>query len=309
MKGHQISNLIVDLRGNGGGYLRTAHDMADEFLDRGKLIVYTEGRMEDRKTYNATRAGKLEDVELVILIDEGSASASEILAGAIQDHDRGTIIGRRSFGKGLVQQEVSLGDNSAIRLTIARYYTPTGRCIQKPYGEGVDYQNDYFDRLERGELLSADSIDFPDSLKFVTPGGKVVYGGGGIMPDIFVPIDTTENSEYLSEILYAGLVNEYAFDYVDRNRTMLNAYKNPEKYEKEFVITDSALNTFFDFCADKGVPRDPEGADVSKTEFKYRLKANIARDVWGDEGFYRVILKEDKVVDAAMKFFREKANS
>ena len=180
----KLNNLVLDLRGNGGGYLQTAVSLADEFLGENNLVVYTEGKAQKRKTYPATEKGKLENINIIILIDEGSASASEVLAGAIQDNDRGIIIGRRSFGKGLVQDQLFFDDESALRLTIARYYTPTGRSIQKPYGEGIDYGNDYFTRLENGELLYADSISFPDSLKFTTPNGKIVYGGGGIMPDI-----------------------------------------------------------------------------------------------------------------------------
>lgn len=236
-----LKNLVIDLRDNGGGYLQTAVELADEFLPANKMIVYTKGKAYDNKEYKASDNGKLDAINLYILINENSASASEVLAGAIQDNDRGTIIGRRSFGKGLVQDQLFFDDRSALRLTIARYYTPTGRSIQKPYGEGIDYENDYFTRYENGELLNSDSISFPDSLKYTTPGGKTVYGGGGIMPDHFVGIDTMGASDYLSEIGFNGLLNRFGFEYADSHREELNSFDNAEAFISSFKINDSTL--------------------------------------------------------------------
>ncbi|MEM7161178.1 MAG: S41 family peptidase [Bacteroidota bacterium] len=298
----QLDNLILDLRGNGGGYLTTAVDLADEFLGDRKMIVYTEGQAYDRETHKATSKGKLDDINLYILIDENSASASEVLAGAIQDHDRGTIIGRRSFGKGLVQEQKFFDDNSAIRLTIARYYTPTGRSIQKPYGDGIDYENDYAERYESGELLSADSISFPDSLKFTTPGGKVVYGGGGIMPDLFVGIDTLGASEYFSELNYNGLINRYAFQYADDNRDRLNDYDKYEFFIENFEVNSDLLEQFIQFAENNGVDKDEKGLMASKEIIKDRLKAYIARNIWKNDAFYTALLQDDKVYNATIKY-------
>ncbi|MCK4749376.1 MAG: PDZ domain-containing protein, partial [Bacteroidales bacterium] len=218
-----MKQLILDLRWNGGGFMNAATDIADQFLTAGTPIVYTEGHSQPRKNILATAKGELLQHELIILIDERSASASEILAGAIQDNDRGLILGRRSFGKGLVQQQTMFSDGSALRLTIARYYTPTGRSIQKPYENGLDdYIHEVYDRFERGEFIYADSIKFADSLKFTTPGGKTVYGGGRIMPDIFVPFDTTLYTDYFTRVSSRGLIYRYAFKYADQNRNNMN---------------------------------------------------------------------------------------
>jgi carboxyl-terminal processing protease len=217
-----MKNLILDLQGNGGGYLRTAKALADEFLKDGDLLVFTQGRSFPKDESFATSGGSYEKGKLIVLIDKSSASASEIVAGAIQDHDRGLIIGRRSFGKGLVQKPVQLPDGSAVRLTTQRYYTPAGRCIQKSYEEGVDaYRKEKYERLEKGELSSMDSIIYPDSLKFFTANNRVVYGGGGIMPDLFVPIDTTMGSEYYYAVVRKGAMNSFALDFVNKSRSSL----------------------------------------------------------------------------------------
>ncbi len=294
-----MEEIIVDLRGNGGGFLNAAVQLSEEFLQKGQLIVYTEGKSSPRKSYYASKNGTYSEMPMAVLINQGSASASEILAGAIQDNDRGTIIGRRSFGKGLVQEHLSLSDQSALRLTVARYYTPTGRSIQKPYGEGVDYEGDYDFRYAHGELLEPDSIDFPDSLKYTTPGGRVVYGGGGIMPDIFVGIDTVGASQYLSIVSYQGLLNQFGFDYADQNRDALSHYKSYTEYRRDFKISDALLERFIKYSEDKGVARDPLGIRASKDVLKTRIKAYVARNIWGNDGYYSIMNGDDNVLREA----------
>ena len=303
--GTGIDRLVIDLRGNGGGYLQSAIELADEFLKDGELIVYTEGKHQDKRTYEATKKGKLENLEVIILINEGSASASEILAGAIQDNDRGTIIGRRSFGKGLVQDEMEFKDNSAIRLTIARYYTPSGRCIQKPYGNGVDYEGDYMERYERGEMLSQDSIALEDSLKFKTKSGRIVYGGGGIMPDVFIPIDTTSNSKFLSEVLYNGMINQFSFNYADGHRKELEAISSAENFNGRFVIDEAILDKFLDYAEKEKISPTLGELQRSKVELKMRLKAGIARVIWGEKGYFTVFLAGDQEYKAALDYKRK----
>lgn len=302
LKAKGMKKLILDLRGNPGGYLEAAVDLADEFLPMGKLIVYTEGKAHPKREFNASTRGGFEKNDLVVLVDEGSASASEIVAGAVQDNDRAMVIGRRTFGKGLVQEQNEFPDGSAVRLTIARYYTPTGRSIQKPYKEGVEaYYNEEMTRLTHGELQNPDSIRFADSLKFTTPGGRTVYGGGGIMPDIFVPLDTAERSFYLTEVLYNGIVNQFAFDYADRQREKLKGYKSLENFDKSFEVTDAVLNEFISFAAKSGVGRND--ADIRKSDkiLRNQLKSLIARNIWGNEGFYRVYHRSDSTMDEALR--------
>ena len=295
-----MSELVIDLRGNGGGYLTAAVQIAEEFLQKGQLIVYTEGKSSPRKSYHASKRGEFSEIPLAILIDQGSASASEILAGAIQDNDRGLIIGRRSFGKGLVQEHMSLPDNSALRLTVARYYTPTGRSIQKPYGEGIDYDGDYAHRFETGELVSADSIAFPDSLRFETPGGRIVYGGGGIMPDIFVGLDTAGASEYLSIVSYRGIINQFGFDYADAHREDLTTYGDFQEFDRAFNVNGSLLDNFVSYAEQQGVIPDSDGIQLSQEVLKLRIKAYIARNIWGNDGFYAVMSDDDKVLREAL---------
>lgn len=305
LKQEGMTKLIIDLRGNGGGYLNTAVEIADEFLSNGKGIVYTEGKARPRKDYKATKEGQFEEGKLIVLIDDGSASASEILAGALQDNDRATIIGRRSFGKGLVQEQSEFTDGSAIRLTIARYYTPTGRSIQKPYAHGVEaYYDEEFHRFESGELQNADSIKITDSLKYKTTGGKIVYGGGGITPDIFVGIDTSGRSRYLSEVIYNGLVNDFAFDYADKERTTLRSYKTVEKYKNTFVINENVMNEFVAYAEKNGVKRNDAQLAQSKEILKTQLKALIARNIWNNQGFYPVIGMQDNILKKAIELMK-----
>jgi carboxyl-terminal processing protease len=285
-----MTKLILDLRGNGGGVMKTAIEVADEFIGDGELIVYTEGMHHEREVANASGDGLFEKGDLLILIDEGSASASEIVAGAIQDHDRGTIMGRRSFGKGLVQEQLDFKDGSALRLTVARYYTPTGRCIQKSYKDGLDvYNGDYYHRYMTGELEHPDSIKFPDSLKYKTPKGKIVYGGGGIMPDIYVPLEKDSSLQYYNQCINKGLVYQFAFDYTDRNRNQLMRFKDVDKFDAGFNISETLYNEFIREAGNKGVKR--QGRDLSKSDryIKTMLKAYIGRNLLDNDGFYPIL--------------------
>jgi carboxyl-terminal processing protease len=311
MKRNGMKQLIIDLRGNPGGYLDAATKLADEFLGNKKTIVYTEGRARPRTSYEATAVGEFEDTRVVVLIDEGSASASEILAGALQDWDQGTIIGRRSFGKGLVQEQTILPDGSAIRLTIARYYTPTGRSIQKPYKNGFDdYNNELNQRFDHSELFSVDSIRFPDSLKYTTPGGKTVYGGGGIMPDIFVPIDTSgRNNMFLLEVYNQGLVSQFAYDYVDDNRNKLKSYKSFDEFNKDFTITPAIFDSFIRKAVSKNIRRNDREIDEVAPFLKNQMKAFIARQIFKSEGYYPVLLQEDKTYQKALEVLRANPDS
>ncbi len=255
LKNRGMKHLIFDLRGNGGGYLGVAVQLADEFLDKSKLIVYTEGAASPKQTYNAKNKGAFEKGKLIILIDEGSASASEIVSGAIQDWDRGIIMGRRSFGKGLVQKSLELNDKSMIRLTTSRYYTPTGRSIQKPYDDGLDdYYKDLAKRYQHGEYVNKDSIKFPDSLKYYTNSNRVVYGGGGIMPDIFIPLDTNRVNSFYSSLNRQGIFNNYVMAIIDNKKSeLLKQYPNFESFNKNFVIDEKIFNDFIKYANNEGV--------------------------------------------------------
>ena len=302
LRGQGMKQLIFDLRGNTGGYLAAAVDIADEFLPKGSLIVYTEGRNRPRQYMKARRRGMLEDIPVVVLIDGESASASEIVAGALQDNDRGTIIGRRSFGKGLVQEQIMLSDNSAIRLTVARYYTPTGRCIQKPYDEDHEkYLLESYERYENGELFHPDSIHFADSLKFTTPKGKTVYGGGGIMPDIYVPLVDDSTQYYFNRIVNTGLLYQYAFDYTDRHRNQLQRFKTVEAFDQGFKVTDAMFNELVKQAGEKGIKGTEEQQQVARREADILLKAYIARNFFDDEGFYPIYAPMDEVLQRAIK--------
>lgn len=297
-----MKKLIVDLRDNSGGYLDQAFEIANEFLPKGQMIVYTEGHSRKRVDYRSTGSGKNIDDEVIILINEASASASEILAGAIQDNDRGTIVGRRSFGKGLVQEQHSFKDGSGFRLTIARYYTPTGRSIQKPYTEGAeDYYMDLLKRYENKEFETADSIHFNDSLRYETAGGKTVYGGGGIMPDVFVPIDTTRITPYLSKLIGKNLVYKFALSYSDKNRSELNAIKDLSTLKKLFAKND-ILAEFLSYASRNGVQPTGTELEESKKILQAQLRAYIGRNTpLDDEGFYPFISAVDNTLQKAIE--------
>jgi carboxyl-terminal processing protease len=288
-----MTDLVLDLRGNGGGFIDIANSIVDEFLEDDKLIVFTKNNKDEIEKSFATQRGAFEKGGLYILIDENSASASEIVAGALQDNDKGTIIGRRSFGKGLVQIEMALGDGSAVRLTTARYYTPTGRSIQKPYdGNGnKNYYKDYQQRIASGELLSKDSIQVIDSLKFTTPKGKIVYGGGGIIPDVFVPIDT---NSYMSNF-YFNTITNFAFEFVDTNRKQLEKW-NINSFIKGFDTNEKVFNSYLSKIKDK-----VKTSSKAKQSIKKYLKASIASALFGDIGYYRIIHLEDKMLQKVLE--------
>ncbi len=298
-----MQKLLLDLRNNPGGYLGAAINMANEFLVDNKLIVYTKGRSRDKEEYFSNATGQLLSIDLVILIDEGSASASEIVAGAIQDNDRGIVAGRRSFGKGLVQEQFEYSDGSAFRITTQRYYTPTGRCIQKPYrkGENDSYNNDWKIRFESGELTSKDSIQFADSLMFVTPKGKIVYGGGGIMPDVFIPIDTNSYHQSIYKANRKDLVRSFAFDYTNQNRAELEAI-SLEAFIQFFEVDANTWDVLSKKCSEAGVDLNMEEWTIKDRKIiTTQLKAFIARNIWNDAGFYPVIHQLDETFQEAIR--------
>ncbi len=301
-----MKKLILDLRWNGGGYLNAATEIADQFLPAGKLIVYTEGHAQPRQDVFATSKGELLDHEVIILIDEGTASASEILAGAIQDNDRGLILGRRSFGKGLVQQQTMFSDGSALRLTIARYYTPTGRCIQKPYENGLDnYIHEVQQRYERGEFIYVDSIRFADSLKYTTPGGKTVYGGGGIMPDIFIPVDTALYTEYFTRVSNRGLIYRFSFKYADNNRSKMNGIHDHRALVR-YLRNQKVYEQFVDYAEKKGVKATTEDIILSQHVISTYLNAYVARFILDNIGYYPIIHEIDPNIRKSLEIFAEK---
>ncbi len=298
-----MESLVLDLRGNTGGYLNTAIELVDQFLTEDKLIVYQEGLHQPRQEWKSTASGVYTSGNLVVLIDEGSASASEILSGAIQDHDRGVVIGRRSFGKGLVQRPFNLPDGSMIRLTTARYHTPTGRCIQRPYENGVEeYQKEMTKRLEHGEYFHADSIHFPDSLKYRTDGGRIVYGGGGIMPDIFVPVDTTFNSKLYTNLVRKGTLNKFTTDYALRNRDKIQSkYETFDDFKKGFTVDNSLIEGLKKAAKDDKVEWNNEQYLRSEKFIKLQIKALIARNVWEMQQYYQVVATEDAGIKKALE--------
>lgn len=302
LKSSGMKNLILDLSGNGGGYLNRAVELADEFLESDKMIVYTEGLNNPKQEMLSSSLGEFHKGKLIVIIDEYSASASEIVSGAIQDHDRGLIIGRRSFAKGLVQKPMPLPDGSAVRLTIARYHTPSGRCIQKPYEKGDEYDDDISNRMKKGELYHADSIKFVDSLAFKTTAGRTVYGGGGIMPDVFVPLDTSYSSKYWGELQRKSLLFEFALSHTDRNRNeLLQAYPNINIYKKDFSISEDMLQQFISFADKKGVAFDSTGYATSKPWIMIQLRALIARDLWDMESYFQIVNEKNDFYVTAMR--------
>lgn len=309
LKKQGMKNLVLDLQGNGGGYLNIAIDLADDLLDRGKLIVYTEGSKSPREEANATGHGPFEQGRLVVLVDESSASASEILAGAVQDWDRGVIVGRRTFGKGLVQKPIPLPDGSMIRLTVSRYFTPAGRSIQKPYenGKGEDYRHDLIERYNRGELLSADSIHFPDSMRYKTLiTERVVYGGGGIMPDVFIPVDTTRFTDYHRKLVATGLVNRAAMNYLDVNRAgMTKEYKNFTEYKQRFAVPDVLLQELVDMATKDEIEFNQEEYDTSRPLITLQLKALIARDMYEMNEYFQIINDDNDSLKEALRIIND----
>ena len=300
-----MTKLILDLRENSGGVMETAIQIANQFLKEGQLIVYTKGRTQPRNDFTATGKGEFGNGDLVVLIDEWSASASEILAGAIQDNDRGTIIGRRSFGKGLVQEPVMFNDGSGMRLTIARYYTPTGRSIQKPYNKGVDkYYSDLNERYARGEFEVSDSIHFADSLKFTTPAGRTVYGGGGIMPDKFVPADTIGFSGYFLKVRNSALIYRFAIKYTVNNRNILKKFNEAGEMES-YLDKQALLDQFVQFATSNGTQPDPAGLKTSGKIIYTQLKAYIARNIFDNKGFYPIWQEIDNTLNYAIDFLKK----
>lgn len=304
-----MKKLILDLRDNTGGFLGEAVGIADEILKDNQLIVYTEGEHCERSYIFARHRGLWENNEVVVLIDEGSASASEIVSGALQDNDRGIIIGRRSFGKGLVQEQFDLGDNGAIRLTVARYYTPVGRCIQKPFtGNKEEYLREEYSRYETGEMYNVDSIHFADSLKYVTPGGKTVYGGGGIMPDVYVPLKNDSTKYFFNRMANAGILFQYAFDYSDSHRKEIKNYGDAKTFNEKFVFTDAMFNELMRRTQEKNIEGTAADKAVARKLAGPLFKAYVARDIFGDEAFYMIYEPNDDILQKALSILRNEDN-
>lgn len=310
LKKQGMERLIFDLSDNGGGYLNSATQLANEFLSAGNLIVYTEGRRSSRHATNATGFGSLKDMKIAVVVNQYSASASEIFSGAIQDWDRGVVVGRRTFGKGLVQRPFPFADGSLIRLTIARYYTPSGRCIQKPYDKGNDaYARDIIDRYNNGELTSADSIHFPDSLRYTTLRSKrVIYGGGGIMPDRFVPFDTTQYTKYYRSLVAKGVINTFSVNYVDKNRKHLKRqYKTEEDFCSRFSVSDDMVEELTQLGLREKVEINKEELKTSAPLIRRVLKSMIARDLWTMDAYFRVYNEENDIVQEALRIISDDA--
>ncbi len=301
-----MKKLMIDLTGNPGGYMDPAIKMADELLSGQQMIVYTKGKdiRYNAEHFSHTK-GDFEYGPVIVLVDEGSASASEIVSGALQDHDRALIVGRRSFGKGLVQMPIELNDGSAIRLTISRYYTPSGRCIQKPYGESLeDYHMEYFDRFQNGEIYSKDSIKVNDSLVYTTDNGRKVYGGGGIIPDYFVALDTAANSRYLTRVFNSNSMAEFSLSYADENRSKLEKM-NYQDYQENFEVKDEVMQQLISVAEENGVKFDKDGYYRSKESLRLYAKAFIARNIWKNEGFYPIFNQGDEIYLKALTLFDE----
>ena len=289
-----MTQLVMDLSDNGGGYLNAAIDMCNEFLERGQLMVYTEGDNSPRNEANANGWGDYKDLHMVVIVNQYSASAAEIFAGAMQDWDRAVVVGRRTFGKGLVQRPFKFEDGSMMRLTVARYYTPSGRCIQKPYhrGDKKAYEHELLDRANEGEYYCLDSIQFNDSLRYTTRlNGRTIYGGGGVMPDVYVPIDTTEYSTYYRDLSAKGIINQYSIKYVDKNRKPISKqYKTLKDFDNGFVVTDEMMRDFIAMGEQDSIKYDEEKYRQSEQLLKDIIKGLIARGVYGDSSAYNVII-------------------
>jgi carboxyl-terminal processing protease len=303
LKGLGMKKLVLDLQGNPGGYLNQAIELSDEFLKAGEKIVFTKGK-DKRYDQEAmtTEKGDFEQGDLIVLVNEGSASASEIVSGALQDNDRALIVGRRTFGKGLVQTPFDLNDGSELRLTISRYYTPSGRSIQKPYGTDEEYNREVYERYKHGEFFHADSIKFNDSLKYQTVHGRTVYGGGGIMPDYFVPLDTTQNSVYFNRLFNVNAPREFAFNYAAKNKDRLEKM-GFDSYHKDFDISDDQLNQLVELGKRGGVKPMYSDLQAHKGAIKNYLKAEIARRVWGNDGYYPILNENNEILQQAIKLF------
>ncbi len=307
LNGLGMKHMILDLTDNGGGLMQAAIEMADEFLTDRKMIVYSQGLNSPKQVNYATSRGTFEKGKVVLLVDEGSASASEIVTGALQDWDRGLVIGRRTFGKGLVQKPFNLSDGSQIRLTIARYYTPVGRNIQKSYKDGEEaYHKDLMERMKHGEFYSADSIHFPDSLKYFTPNHRTVYGGGGIMPDIFVPLDTTGNSEYLTNLFRKGVLSQFCLKYLDQDRARLEkAYPTAADFIKNFQTDKAFMDRFHAYAAKDSVAFDSKGYETSKKILHTQLKARLAQNMFGNDAMYEVFNSINPTFNKAVEAIRD----
>ena len=309
LKKQGMEQLILDLTDNGGGYLDIAAQLANEFLNRDELIVYTEGRRRPRTDINALGNGDFRKGKVVFMVNQLSASASEILSGAIQDWDRGVVVGRRTFGKGLVQQPLDLPDGTMVRLTIARYYTPSGRCIQKPYkpGDREDYEMDIVDRYKHGEFSNADSIQFADSLKCYTlKNRRAVYGGGGIMPDVFVPLDTTEYSDYYRDLVAKGVLNQFVLQYVDSTRKELKVqYPSVDKFETDFVVGDDLLKQLTEAGERDSVKFNEEQFNVSREMLRTVVKALVARDIYDMEAYFRIVNRRNNIFTEALRVIND----
>ena len=311
LKKQGMTQLIMDLSDNGGGYLNAAIDMCNEFLDRGQLMVYTEGENAPRNEANANGWGEYKDLHMVVIVNQYSASAAEIFAGAMQDWDRAVIVGRRSFGKGLVQRPFKFEDGSMMRLTVARYYTPSGRCIQKPYNRGDNkaYEKELLDRANLGNYYSLDSIQFNDTLRYTTRlNGRTIYGGGGVMPDVYVPIDTSEYSTYYRDLTAKGLINQFAIKYVDKNRKSIGKqFKNVKDFDRGFVVTDEMMRDLIAMGEQDSVKYDEEKYRTSEQLLKAIVKGLIARDVYGDPGAYSVVINHrNRDVQAAYEVLNDR---
>ncbi|MFI5135344.1 MAG: S41 family peptidase, partial [Chitinophagales bacterium] len=302
LKESGMKRLVIDLRQNGGGLLNSATDVIDELLDQDKLMVYTKGRVYSRLDYKTRVQGEFEDGPLAILIDEGTASASEIVAGAIQDWDRGVIVGRRSFGKGLVQEQYGLSDGSALRLTVAKYYTPSGRCIQKPYDHNInDYYGEVLNRYHNGEELNADSIHLNDTMKYFTSKGRVVFGGGGIIPDVFVPLDTSNNTNaFLNAVLNQGLIQQFSYSWYQNHQSALSGFSSLDQYRLDFSVSDDLYNEFLNYAAKNTISGSDQQKDHARNFISLRIKAFLAREKFSADAFYSVINDDDPVLHQAI---------